>query len=358
MFHYFLNYTNDNTNTNINTNSNNNLSSSNENNSNSSLNSSENNTNTKRKHSDVELKEISTPRSKVKKVDKEKTIIWVRVSSLIQDNNMSCDQQLKECNEYISKNKCNYSFPTDVMSLKMVGSGYNIRTTVKNNLELLEQFLNEGYKITFVCYMPDRFLRKETESQKYLTSILQNGGSIHFVKGLNDEPIQSDKNMNEINQLLKLAESESKIKSSKMIDIHKNILEDKLIRSTTDLESITIHKFIDMFLNGEKLETIYAHFRTLVNWDENPNWRESYYQEPIEFDENLLVEDTYGDWNLIKYSSKEEEEKRFKSLVSLFNSYKINVPSIFRPKKKWTYEFIKKFRQDYIDVLSTRIQQL
>ena len=61
------------------------------------------------------------------------------------------------------------------MSLKMVGSGYNIKSTVKSNLDLLEQFLNESYKITFVCYMPDRFLRRETESKKYLNAILENG---------------------------------------------------------------------------------------------------------------------------------------------------------------------------------------
>lgn len=322
------------------------------------------NTNNKRKSSDIESSNIEiddknesmTPRTKLSK--KEKTIIWVRVSSITQDNNMSCEQQLKECNQYINENKSNYTFPADVMSLKMVGSGYNIKSTVKSNLELLEQFLNEGYKITFVSYMPDRFLRNEAESKKYINRILENGGSIHFVKGLNDKPLYSNQNMEEINQLLKLAESESKIRSSKMIDIHKNNLEDKLIRSTTDYESITIHKFIDMFLDGDKLSTIYSHFRTLVNWDENPKWKECHYDEPIEFDEHLLTEDMYGDICLKKMNDKEDEEKRYKSLVYLFNSYKINVPSIFRPKKKWTYEFVKKFREDYIDILSTKIQKM
>jgi len=292
------------------------------------------------------------------KSNKEKTIIWTRVSTKSQDEKISCEQQLKECNTFIEQNQSK-SIPSDVMTLKMVGSGYNTNRVVSDNLKLLYSLLDDNYKITLICYMPDRFLRNKNESKKCIDTIIKKQGTIYFVKSDTNNSLNSKDNLHKIYELLHLAEVESKIKSQKMKDSYKNNIQNKVIKNIDNLNISSLKNFITIFIYGGKLDKCINYFRDCVDWKTNKEWKQNYYNNPIEVDETLLILKNNKELFIKSCQDYEDELKRCKTIINLFKTYKISVPKEFENnnRKNWTLKFIEYFKDDPIEILTENFKQ-
>ncbi len=304
---------------------------------------------------------------KQNKRKKEKTIIWTRISSKYQENNTSLDLQEKECKDYIQKlnstsfslNNTNYTFPTDSITLKMIGSGYSLTGSVRENFDLIDGYLDDNYKLFIVCYMPDRFLRSKNKALDFIKKCNEAGGEIHFVKSVDNCSLVSSntENYKKIEEFFSLAENESKIKSIRSRDAAECKIDTLIIRSLDDPETVKIRKFIHSFLNGDTVENVLASFRELVNWDIYPEWYEQCYNEPIEINDSLKYTKN-GTQYLSKFKLDSDKESRIHSIVYLFKQFKIEIPAFFSYRKRWDAKFIKRLSVDHLEELTSNLDNL
>jgi DNA invertase Pin-like site-specific DNA recombinase len=307
-------------------------------------------------------KQYSTNLNEKEKVNNrkkiEKTIIWTRISTKNQESGTSLDDQEKECKNYI-KSKGNY-FPSDSFSLRMIGSGYSLSGSVKENFDLIDSYLNDNYKIHIVCYMPDRFLRSKSKALEFIKKCNSKGGSVHFVKSVDNNPLNSniDLDMKKIEECMNVAESESRIKSTRIKDSFESRLDTLLIKSMDDEECKKIRKFITAFLNGDKIDSINKYFIDLVKWHLYPEWGNDCKTTPIHYDPILLInkKDTSVQY-LKKCGSEVDKFNRIHSIIHLFKDYKIPIPSLFKNRKRWDALFIKKIMIDHVDDISNKLKE-
>ena len=296
---------------------------------------------------------------------KEKTIIWTRISSKNQENNTSLERQEKECKDYIQKlsndsslnNK--YHFPTDSITLKMIGSGYSLSGSVKENFNLIDGYLDDNYKLTIVCYMPDRFLRLKSKALNFITKCNENGSVIHFVKSIDNNPLISDRKQDfeKLEEFFSLAERESQIKSTRSKDSAECKIDTLVIRSLDDPETIKIRNFIHLFLNGAQLNIVIQSFKELVDWDSHPDWYASCYDHPIDFNHNLTYTSA-GVTHLTKCNSEVDKESRIESIVYLFKQFQIQIPALFNYRKRWDAKFVKRLSVDHMDQITSDLNNL
>lgn len=270
----------------------------------------------------------------LKKSKKEINVIWTRVSTQNQAYTLSLQQQQKICEWHL---KTNNMTNIDTVVYNIVGSGYKIKKNVQIYLDKLNEYLENNYEINLICYMSDRFLRNFSIASNCINNIVNHNGSIHIVRDINNKNIivNNINNINIIQDSLLTAENESKIKSQRMKDIFKTKFNNNIRSSYSDETFKNIIKFINIFIHGGPVKTINLYFTDCIDWESHPNWIEDYYVNPIQYNESNI---TY----FTKSSNEDDTDNRIKSIVSLFNDYKINIPENFKPKTKWDSKFIKK----------------
>lgn len=301
---------------------------------------------------------VSTPRTKRVKSSKEIVFVWTRISSNNQENNTSLQLQQQECEKYIKTNDLSTN---QTMIFKNIGSGYSISASIKDSLKLINEYIDEKkFKVTIVCYMVDRLLRNKEKALELIEKVHTSGGNIHFVKSNVDEfsTLVSDNILHKdsITKLLDIAQGESKVKSNRIKDSIAN-KNDNLMISMIDNESVKkIKKFIQLFLDGGNTKYISNEFSKFVDWDAHEDW--NYLKsKPITFEDDN-VETRGNNQFLVKAQTEVRRDERLKNLCTLFNSFKIEVPNAFAPRKRWNFDFIKLFTKDYISNLATRINNL
>ena len=301
---------------------------------------------------------VSTPRTKRVKSSKEVVFVWTRISSNNQENNTSLQLQQQECEKYIKNNDLSSN---QTIIFKNIGSGYSLSPSIRESLKLINEYIDEKkFKVTIVCYMVDRLLRNKEKALELIEKVHKSGGNVHFVKSneeefdtlVSDNPLHKDS----INKFLDLAQAESKVKSNRIKDFIAN-KNDNLMISMLDNEEVKkIQKFIQLFLDGGNAKLVNTEFSKFVDWENHEDW--NYLKnKPISLEEDN-VERRGNNEFLVKAQTEVRRDERLKNLCSLFNSFKIEVPKSFKPRKRWSFDFIKLFTKDYISNLTTRINNL
>jgi DNA invertase Pin-like site-specific DNA recombinase len=316
------------------------------------------NTSKKRNNPDKEENEpIAKQKIQLTSTQKKQTVtpvIWTRISSEKQIGNMSLEMQERECKQYLSSV---LQIRTECITLKMVGSGYTIDETIQKQIQLIHTLIEKGDTILLICYMPDRLLRNLPTAQSILDIISSTGGSVHFVKGPNGKSLTTTnlEDMPTIIDCLRLAQTDSSIRSQRIQDSLQNSLLEKIKKYSHLPEVIRVKHFITLFLARSEIEELYAAFRDCVDWDAYPEWKKKYYKVPFYLDSHMLDTDT----KYSKEASTEEEKlNRCKSIMSLFHSYKVRIPTVFTPRKRWTVYLIQQIGIDEVDRITSILRGL
>jgi DNA invertase Pin-like site-specific DNA recombinase len=337
------------------------------------VNNSSSTVNSKRKNSDsteeirnqnsnIELINLTEESNEVKtkrvKSSKEIVFVWTRISSNNQENNTSLQLQQQECDKYIKNNDLSSN---QTMIFKNIGSGYSLSPSIKDSLNLVNEYIDKKkFKVTIVCYMVDRLLRNKEKALELIEKVHSSGGNVHFVKSNEDEfaTLISDNELHKncINKLLDIAQTESKIKSNRIKDFIANKNDNLMINMMNNPEVKNFQKFIQLFLDGGNIKHINNEFSKFVDWESHPDW--NYLKiSPITVEDNSIEHRGNNEF-LVKAQTEVRRDARLKNLCSLFNSFKIEVPNSFKPRKRWSFDFIKLFTKDYISNLTTRINNL
>lgn len=317
---------------------------------------------TTNKNSNIELVNLTEESNEVKtkrvKSSKDVVFVWTRISSNNQENNTSLQLQQQECEKYIKTNDLSSN---QTIIFKNIGSSYSISPSIRQSLNLVNEYVDEKkFKVTIVCYMVDRLLRNKEKALELIEKVHFSGGNIHFVKSNEDEfeTLISDNPLhkNSINRLLDIAQTESKIKSNRIKDFIANKNDNLMISMLNTPEVKRFQKFIELFLEGSHVKHINTEFSKFVDWEGHPDWN-TIKSKPIKFEDSSIERKGNNEF-LIKAKTEIRRDERLKNLCSLFNSFKIEVPSSFQPRKRWSFDFIKLFTKDYVSCLATKINNL
>ena len=268
-------------------------------------------------------------------------VLWTRVSSDDQKNNDSLNQQRDICFQYFQTNEKNYPYVKDITLNKIITSAYTINNNIKNYYyKLLEK------RNTYViCYSVDRFSRNYEYGKKIYDEIKEKGGKLFFINEKIDT--STEEGENKFFELLKQSEQESKIRGNKIKDIKYNHIKNLLIQSFNNNDIISqniknITNFIVSMIDGDFTKNITNNLKKIVDWEKHSDWKEDYYENPINFYDSIIKkidEETKEemDYYNIEYSS---EEERYKSIQKLLNEYDVDIPIQIR-NKKWSIYLIK-----------------
>lgn len=305
--------------------------------------------------------EPSVKRSRANSTKKEKSttvIIWTRISSEKQTGNMSLDMQEREAKKYIETNKLG----NNSITLKMVGSGYTVDESIQQNIDLLHCLLEKGDQVLLICYMPDRLLRNYQIASELLDKIETSGGSVHFIKGPEGKPLvtTNSEDMPTILDCLRLAQNDSKLRSQRVQDSKNNAIREKIQKNINIPQVSRCMTFISLFLKGGTVENVYKAFRACVDWDLYPEWKkmkynrqQTYYQVPFYIDGLIMNADRD---QIVSYTTEDDLVSRCKCILHLFKSYKIDLPDVFLPRKRWTVLFVQQLGGiDEVDLLSSKL---
>jgi len=268
-------------------------------------------------------------------------VIWTRVSSDDQKNNDSLIQQRDMCLEYLKSNEKRYPYIKDITFNKIISSAYNIN----NNIKKYYSKLLENKNTYIICYSVDRFSRNYEYGKKIYEELKENGGKLFFINEKIDT--STEEGENKFFEYLKLSEEESKIKGNKIKDIKYNHTKNLFIQSLNSNDIISqniknITNFIVSMIDGDFVQNINNNLKKIVNWEKHSEWKEDYYDNPIDFNDSIIKKINNEtkeemDFYNIEYSS---EEERYKSIQKLLNDYDVDIPIQIR-NKKWSIYLIK-----------------
>lgn len=265
-------------------------------------------------------------------------INWNRVSTLSQRENYSLEMQEEKCKEYI-KNAYN-SRVLKANIFNIVGSGYNVSSRTMQSYKDLMETENP----IIVCLTVDRFSRNEKTGLSIYKEIKELNGKFIFVLDRLDTSRKEDEEL--FFKKLQEAEAESVLKSQKMKATNEFLLRQKIQNSFESL--FYISKFISSMINGDKIEEIFKDFRKVVNWNTIPGLRDTHYQIPIQFDEEILSEDGL---------SIKKGTVTFETVSTILNDYLVKIPINDIKNKKWSESLCKAIynytddKTNFLDIL-------
>lgn len=256
-------------------------------------------------------------------------IIWNRVSTVSQQENYSLDFQESKCREYLKNQGVNRIAKNRIYNI--VGSGYNVN---RNTMMAYEELLTFDRPV-ILCLCVDRFSRNFKIGNRIYNQIKESGGKLIFV--LDNFDTSSQEGEKHFYEKLKQAESESVIKSQKVKANNKFLMKQRINDSYEGL--FYISKFICSMINGDTIQNIFENFRYIVDWNSFPGLRETHYENPIDFDEDIYIDDC---------KSIRKGSISFATVAQILNDYHVPIPIKNIRNTKWSENLCRDI-YDYSD---------